>query len=615
MMSDWTKDDNGVVTFTGTKITNLSDTTFTINSITGLIADNLTSIDSGAFAGCIALKTVTANNLTSIDSGAFAGCTALETVTANKITSIGNNAFDGYTSLTTVTANKLESIGEYAFFACTSLKTVTMGNVKTIGKQAFDRCTSLTTVTASKLESIDYRAFAGCTALKTVTADKLTEIGKGGVFDGCESLETVTANKLESIGEYAFFACTSLIAVTAGSLTSIGERAFRGCIALKTVTADNLKSIGVYAFDGCTALKTVTADKLETIGNGAFKDCAALTTVTADKLTEIGHSAFQNCTALHTVTADNLTSIGESAFHNCTALKIVDITNPNLSTIGRYVFTNCTATIIVIDVSSPMFNYTDPTLTPLTGFLGSIEFKTHQDESKVDELSNLFTSVSWINPPLSVSHSGGDPYVYPVVGPCYKLPNCGDIYRLYQDAHVVVNARVSVASPQIQSEITQACMAIGCDFMTPVSTEAYFYSHVVVASRTTDDQVLIDLEQKQYSITGSTQMFRVGSPELLTDSRPYESTAKSHVGIPVRWGNDMCLTISFSRNPQVRNGVRLSGTFSTEAAGGLLVRNYRPKLFRLPDIHCTSLVSIPTRCTRPLTKRGIQGHRMLTVVT
>ena len=144
-----------------------------------------------------------------------------------------------------------------------------------------------------------------------------------------------------------------------------------------------------------------------------------------------------------------------------------------------------------------------------------------------------------------------------------------------------------------------------------MSTEAYFYSHVVIVIRTTDDQVLIDLEQKQHSVTGSTQMFRVCSP----DSRPYEPTVKSHVGIPVRWGNDMCLTISFSRNPQVRNGVRLSGTFSTEAAGGLLVRNYRPKLFRLPDIHCKSLVSIPTRCTRPLTKRGIQGHRMLALMT
>ena len=446
-------------------------------------------------------------------------------------------------------------------------------------------------------------------------ADNLTSIWDEA-FKEYTSLETVTAIKLEIIGDRAFYGCTSLETVTMDSLRTIGDDAFSFCTVLTTVTANDLESIGDRAFDGCTALKTVTMDSLRTIGDNAFSFCTVLTTVTAIKLETIGDRAFYGCTSLETVTANKLTSIGESAFHNCTSLKIVDITNPNLSTIGKSVFTNCTATIIVIDVLSPVFTDTDPTRTPLTGFKGSIEFKTHQDETEVDNLSTKFPDVkTWTNPPLSVSHSGGDPYVYPVAGPCYKLPNCEEVYRLYQDAHVVVNARVSVASPQIQAEITQAVLAIGCDFLTPVSTEAYFYSHVVVASRTTDDQVLIDLEQKQHSVTGSTQMFRVDSPELLTDSRPYEPTVKSHVGIPVRWGNDMCLTISFSRNPQVRNGVRLSGTFSTEAAGGLLVRNYRPKLFRLPDIHCTSLVSIPTRCMRPLTKRGIQGHRMLTLTT
>jgi hypothetical protein len=403
------------------------------------------------------------------------------------------------------------------------------------------------------------------------------------------------------------FDATKLIA---HGITTIGGSAFMGLKALVTVDCPNLTTIGTYAFSGCVALTTVNFTNLTDIRDYAFSYCAALTTVDFPTLTTIGSSAFESCVALTTVDFPNLTTIGTYAFSGCAALTTVNFTK--LTNIGGFAFFNTAPNIIVSSTSSPIFTTTDA----LANFKGTIEFETHQDETEVDKLRNNFTGVTgWTNPPLSVSHSGGDPYVYPVVGPCYKLPNCGDIYRLYQDAHVVVNARVSVASPQIQAEIVDAVLAIGCDFMTPVSTEAYFYSQIMVASRTTDDQVLIDLEQKQHSVTGSTQMFRVGSPELLTDSRPYESTVKSHVGIPVRWGNDMCLTISFSRNPQVRNGVRLSGTFSTEAAGGLLVRNYRPKLFRLPDIHCTSLVSIPTRCTRPLTKRGIQGHRMLTVTT
>ena len=319
---------------------------------------------------------------------------------------------------------------------------------------------------------------------------------------------------------------------------------------------NNLTSIGESAFYNCIKLTTVTADKLESINDKVFGACFALTTVSTNNLTSIGTSAFIGCAKLTTVNAENLKSIGQDAF------------------------ARCSANIIVSDMTSPIFT----TLSALDEFRGTIEFKTHQDEAELAQLRTKFTDVLFINPSaLSVSHSGGDPYVYPVVGPCYKLPNCEEVYRLYQDDHVVVNARVSVASPQIQAEIVDAVLVIGCDFMTPVSTEAYFYSHVVIASRTTDDRVLIDLAQKQHCITGSTQMFHVGNPELRTDSRPYEPTVKSHVGIPVRWGNDMCLTISFSRNPQVRNGVRLSGTFSTEAAGGLLVRNYRPKLFRLSD--------------------------------
>ena len=43
-------------------------------------------------------------------------------------------------------------------------------------------------------------------------------------------------------------------------------------------------------------------------------------------------------------------------------------------------------------------------------------------------------------------------------------------------------------------------------------------------------QVLLDLEQKQYSITGSTQMFHVGSLELRTDSQPYARRHPRTVG-------------------------------------------------------------------------------------
>ena len=211
----------------------------------------------------------------------------------------------------------------------------------------------------------------------------------------------------------------------------------------------------------------------------------------------------------------------------------------------------------------------------------------------------------WTLVPSHVSaSSGGDPYVFPLVGPVYKLPNCEEVYRLYQDDHVVINAMVSVASPEIQAEIVRA-VADSYEIIDsrykPVAAEAYFYSHVFVASRTTDDKVNIDIEQKQHLVTGTTNMFRVEPQQVSKNSRSYD--------IPVRWGQDTCLTISYSRNSQVRNSLRLSGRETSLASGtGLLMRNYRPKLFRLPNLHSISTVSIPKRCVRPLTKRGTRGQ-------
>ena len=234
----------------------------------------------------------------------------------------------------------------------------------------------------------------------------------------------------------------------------------------------------------------------------------------------------------------------------------------------------------------------------------------------MDTLESKFTDVTeWINPGLPVSHSGGDPYVYPLVGPPYKLPNCEEVYRLYQDEDVVINAQVSAASPEIQAEIVAVTAKKCLDFLRPVSAEAYFYSQILVASRTTDERVLVDLEQKQHTVTGTTNMFRVQAPEVSTDPRPYEDDCASYVGIPIHWGQNMCLNISFSRNPQIRNGVRLTVSSGTglKDSTRLLVRNYRAKFFRLPHLSCTVPVSIPVGCTRPLTKRGTKGHKELII--
>jgi hypothetical protein len=209
----------------------------------------------------------------------------------------------------------------------------------------------------------------------------------------------------------------------------------------------------------------------------------------------------------------------------------------------------------------------------------------------------------------STGHGGGaDPYLYPVVGPPTKLPNIEEIDRLYQDDSVVVNARVSRASPAIQQEI-QTAVASLTDIAQVISDTAHFFSHVFSGSRHDQtDHVTVDLEQK--STTLGTRLFDVGSPTVDTEVCPYVTVSRSRVIIPISWGRTMCLRITFCRHPPIRNGLSVSGT-GLEKASGLLIRNYRPKFFRLNALDSLGLVEFPRHCKRVLTARGIvDGYTM-----
>jgi hypothetical protein len=204
--------------------------------------------------------------------------------------------------------------------------------------------------------------------------------------------------------------------------------------------------------------------------------------------------------------------------------------------------------------------------------------------------------------------AGGDPYIYPLIGPAVKLPNVEQVYRLYQDTDIVVNARVKQASQDIQSEIRQVVQDSG---LCATMTEAYFFSHIFIGSRKDpDDHVVVDLEQKVTS--GNSATFVVDAPILDTTSCRYETMSNSHVSIPIRWGEKMCLMIRFSRNPQVRNGLTLNGG-NLEDGTGLLIRNYRPRFFQLTRLDDTSAVKIPRNCRRLTTTRGTKASREISM--
>ena len=87
-----------------------------------VIPDNVTSIGSYAFEGCIGLTSITIpNSVASIGASAFRGCSGLTSVTIlpNSVTSIGSGAFAYCTDLTSVTfPYSVTSIGYNVFANC-----------------------------------------------------------------------------------------------------------------------------------------------------------------------------------------------------------------------------------------------------------------------------------------------------------------------------------------------------------------------------------------------------------------------------------------------------------------------------------------------------------------
>ena len=90
------------------KVTGISSTAFAGKNIVGIeLSDYITEIPANAFKNCSSLESINAAGITTIGSGAFAGCTRLEEmVVGANITSLGNNIVSNNTVLTVSAANK-----------------------------------------------------------------------------------------------------------------------------------------------------------------------------------------------------------------------------------------------------------------------------------------------------------------------------------------------------------------------------------------------------------------------------------------------------------------------------------------------------------------------------
>lgn len=89
------------------------------------------------------------NSVTKIGNDVFSYCTGIKNLTiGNSVTEIGKNAFSHCTGLTSLTiSNSVTMIREYAFYYCTGLTDLILGNSVTyIDTSAFGNCTGISTI-------------------------------------------------------------------------------------------------------------------------------------------------------------------------------------------------------------------------------------------------------------------------------------------------------------------------------------------------------------------------------------------------------------------------------------------------------------------------------------
>ena len=232
---------------------------------------------------------------------------------------------------------------------------------------------------------------------------------------------------------------------------------------------------------------------------------------------------------------------------------------------------------------------------------------THVEGSR--RLSIIWGSALILSEMCFTACAGADPYVFPCLGPAVKLPNVPAIYRLYQDATVIINARVAPASTVTQSQIAAAFTWKDSECLSLVAAEAFFFSELYISTVDQQHHLHADLVHKK--IQSATPFFTVGTPFVDTSpQRAYEminNDTMSRVSVRVQWPG-MSTVLTFSRNPQVRNGISLQGIHPTYSTG-LLVRNYRPKLFVVTQLTDTCPVILHPNQRRTTTQRGVVGHR------
>lgn len=340
------------------------------------LPSTIETLGNNAFNGCsnlVSINTQNCTNLTTIESGVFAGCSSLEMVdiSNSKIQTIKGFDYSGVKNInlpSTITAihpqaflssevkvvdlsnSNITKIPDNAFLNSKVEQVILPNTIISIGASAFEGCGNLTNINLNSLINLNHvgaNAFKGCLSLNTIDLSntKLETINSFMANSGVENIVLPTG--VTSISSNAFKDCYSLTNVNFEQLTNlhiIGDNAFANSgVGGDIVMPEGLTTIGARAFDGCNNLKSVDLSNCDSVNISAgyiFANCKKLAgVVLPEGLTYLGQYMFSGCELLDNVTLPtSIRKLNTGVFQNCASLKTINLEQTRVSSILAYAF-------------------------------------------------------------------------------------------------------------------------------------------------------------------------------------------------------------------------------------------------------------------------------------
>jgi hypothetical protein len=541
--------------------------------------------------------------LTSVGASAISGTDVISIVfpPESQVTSIGTNGLANNVSLTNVTLPPgLLHLSSRLLTKCESLLSVAISpTVKTIGDSAFEDCGALHSIDiSSTVTHIVETAFVACTDVQTLKMER-------SLFDTIRDF--IPENILDVTQVVSFdpdvfhtidVTTDELILGTGMSFNTVdnilsGYYDGQGLMVLGVNTLTQVQINDAFteyrAQNGISRLldSLVLSKDFSSVASDAFSDddvADLLISIVFERGSQINSldiTIFQSLVFLQNVVFPDLLRSSEvGTFETLTSIRTLTMNSRVWFTMIKSLLTNPDFTEQKIT-----FFGTDTTTYTVVRDKDSVYLYL---ESPSGDIAYRLVE--------RIGGSGGDPYIRCAkTGTTVKLPNCTDVYRMYQNTITgsIINCRVG----------SQKCTYedIRLSDWGKSMEEGYFFTHVFIYDGVTQVSRTIDLMKPQ--LLASHDLPWSSGEEVRSET----GSENLFIGDYTARLLDVCdggnIDLRLYPNPSIRNDIQFTLPGQMD---GLLYKNYRPKLWRCNKISDTKTIKITSG--RPLTSRGIVGH-------